>query len=239
MTIKCLAIDDEPFALKQIGAYITKTPFLELVALNNSALDALEYIYSNRIDLIFVDINMPDLNGVDFVKALKEKPHIIFTTAYSEYAIEGFKVNAIDYLLKPIGYKDFLKAVNKVKTLFDLHDLQSELIKTTQDHLFVKSEYKLMRIELSDIKYIESMHEYVRIHLMSDKPVMTLLSMKSIEEQLPPEKFMRVHRSFIVNMDRIKVIERNRIVFDKNVYIPVSDQYKAKFQEFINKNFLV
>jgi DNA-binding LytR/AlgR family response regulator len=239
MTIKCLAIDDEPFALKQIGAYITKTPFLELVALNNSALDAFEYIYSNRIDLIFVDINMPDLNGVDFVKALKEKPHIIFTTAYSEYAIEGFKVNAIDYLLKPIGYKDFLKAVNKVKTLFDLHDLQSEPIKTTQDHLFVKSEYKLMRIELSDIKFIESMHEYVRIHLMSDKPVMTLLSMKSIEEQLPSEKFMRVHRSFIVNMDRIKVIERNRIVFDKNVYIPVSDQYKAKFQEFINKNFLV
>lgn len=239
MTIKCLAIDDEPLALKQIGAYITKTPFLELVALNNSALDALEYIHSNRIDLIFVDINMPDLNGVDFVKALNEKPHIIFTTAYSEYAIEGFKVNAIDYLLKPIGYKDFLKAVNKVKTLFDLHDLQSEPIRTTQDHLFVKSEYKLMRIELSDIKFIESMHEYVRIHLISDKPVMTLLSMKSIEEQLPPEKFMRVHRSFIVNMDRIKLIERNRIVFDKNVYIPVSDQYKAKFQEFINKNFMV
>jgi two-component system LytT family response regulator len=239
MTIKCLAIDDEPLSLKQIGAYIKKTPFLELVALCNSAFDALEYISSNQTDLIFVDINMPDLSGMDFVKSLKEKPHIIFTTAYSEYAVEGFRVDAIDYLLKPIGYKDFLKAVNKVKMLFNSKELQFEPLKTTQDHLFVKSEYKLMRIELSDIKYIESMHEYVRIHLINDKPVMTLVSLKSIEEQLPSERFMRVHRSFIVNLERIKVIERNRIIFDNNVYIPVSDRYKAMFQEFIDKNYLL
>lgn len=239
MKIKCLAIDDEPQALKQIGAYINKTPFLELVALNNSALDALEYISSNKVNLIFVDINMPDLNGMDLVKSLKEKPYIIFTTAYSEYAIEGFKVDAIDYLLKPIGYNNFLKAVNKVKSLFDLIELQSEPIKTTKDHIFVKSEYKLRRIELSEIKYIEGMHEYVRIFLINDKPVMTLLSMKSIAEQLPSDRFMRVHRSFIVNLERIEVIARNRIIFDKNVYIPVSEQYRAKFQEFINKNFLI
>jgi two-component system, LytTR family, response regulator LytT len=239
MSIKCLAVDDEPLALKQIGAYIKKTPFLELVALYNSPLDALAYISSNQINLIFVDINMPDLNGMDFVKSLIEKPYIIFTTAYSEYAVEGFKVDAIDYLLKPIGYKDFLKAVNKVKTMVDLKELQFEPIKTTQNHLFVKSEYKLMRIDLSDIKYIESMHEYIRIHLLNSKPVMTLVSLKSIEEQLPADRFMRVHRSFIVNLERIKVIERNRIIFDNNVYIPVSDQYKAKFQEFIEKNFLI
>ena len=239
MKIKCLAIDDEPQALKQIGSYINKTPFLELVALNNSALDALEYISSNKVNLIFVDINMPDLNGMDLVKSLKEKPYIIFTTAYSEYAIEGFKVDAIDYLLKPIGYNNFLKAVNKVKSLFDLNELQSGPIKTTEDHIFVKSEYKLRRIDLSEIKYIESMHEYVKIYLINDKPVMTLLSLKSIEEQLPSARFMRVHRSFIVNLERIEVIERNRIIFDKSVYIPVSDQYKAKFQEFINKNFLI
>ena len=239
MIIKCLAIDDEPLALKQIGVYIKKTPFLELVALCNSAFGALEYISTHQIDLIFVDINLPDLSGMDFVKSLKEKPNIIFITAYSEYALEGFKVDAIDYLLKPVGYKDFLKAANKVKTLIDLTEPHSEQIKATQDHLFVKSEYKLLRIELSDIKYIESMHEYIRIHLINDKPVMTLASLKSIEEQLPLDRFMRVHRSFIVNLKRIKVIERNRIVFDNSVYIPVSDQYKAKFQEFIDKNFLI
>jgi len=239
MTIKCLAIDDEPLALKQIGNYIKKTPFLELVALRNGGFDALEFISSNQVDLIFVDINMPDLNGMDFVKSLKEKPYIIFTTAYTEYAVEGFKVDAIDYLLKPVGYNDFLKAVNKVKTLVDLKTHQTVKVNTSPDHLFVKSEYKLMRIELSEIKYIESMHEYVRIHLVKDKPVMTLVSMKSIEEQLPSEKFMRVHRSFIVNLERIKVIERNRIVFDNSVYIPVGDQYKDVFQKFIEKNFLI
>jgi len=239
MTIKCLAIDDEPLALKQIGIYIKKTPFLELVAMCNNAFDAMGFLKAKNVDLMFVDINMPDLSGMDFVKSLSEKPFIIFTTAYSEYAIEGFKVDATDYLLKPIGYKDFLKAVNKVKYLFDLKGVQSESVKTASEHLFVKSEYRLVRIELSEIKYIESMHEYVRIHLINDKPVMTLLSLKSVEEQLPPKNFLRVHRSFIVNTDKIKVVERNRIIFDNNVYIPVSDQYKERFQEFINKNFLI
>jgi two-component system, LytTR family, response regulator LytT len=239
MTIKCLAIDDEPFALKQIGNYIEKTPFLELVALKNSGLDALEFIGSNNVELIFVDINMPDLNGMDFVKSLRDKPYIIFTTAYTEYAVDGFKVDAVDYLLKPIGYGDFLKAVNRVKTQVELKSARSAASKNIPDHLFVKSDYKLMRIDLSDIKYIESMHEYVRIHLIGDKPVMTLISLKSIEEQLPPEKFMRVHRSFIVNLEKVKVIERNRIVFDNSVYIPVGDQYKDVFQKFVEKNFLV
>jgi two-component system LytT family response regulator len=239
MTIRCLAIDDEPLALKQIDIYIRKTPFLELVAICNNAFDAMGYLRAKQVDLMFVDINMPDLSGMDFVKSLPEKPFIIFTTAYSEYAIEGFKVDAIDYLLKPISYKDFLRAANKIKNLFELRGVQSETVEMASEHLFVKSEYRLVRIELSEIKYIESMHEYVRIHLINDKPVMTLLSMKSIEEQLPPERFLRVHRSFIVNMDRIKVVERYRIIFDNNVYIPVSDQYKARFQEFINKNFLI
>jgi DNA-binding LytR/AlgR family response regulator len=236
--IKCLAIDDEPLALKQIGLYIKKTPFLELVALCNSAYDAIGYVNANKVSLLFVDINMPDLSGMDFVRSISEKPSIIFTTAYSEYAIEGFKVDAIDYLLKPIGFSDFLKAANKAKSVFDSKEHQSETIKTSGDHLFVKSDYKLIRIELSDIKYIESMHEYVRIHLINEKPVMTLVSMKSVEEQLPSDKFMRVHRSYIVNLERIKVIARNRIVFDNSVYIPVSEQYKAKFQEFIDKKFL-
>jgi DNA-binding LytR/AlgR family response regulator len=239
MQIRCIAIDDEPLALKQIGAYIEKTPFLSLTALCNSAIDALEIITSDKTDLIFVDINMPDLNGMDFVKSLKEKSGIIFTTAYSEYALEGFRVDAIDYLLKPISYNDFLRAVNKAKLLLRSPEQRNAVARASSDHLFVKSEYKIMRIELSDIKYIESMHEYVRIHLVNEKPVMTLISMKTIDEQLPEERFMRVHRSYIVNKEKIKIVERNRIIFDNNVYIPVSDQYKAAFQEFINRNFLI
>jgi two-component system LytT family response regulator len=236
MTIKCLAIDDEPLALKQIGSYINKTPFLELAALCNNAFSAMEFLKENQADLLFVDISMPDLSGMDFVKSLTIKPLIIFTTAYSEYAIDGFKEDALDYLLKPIGYKDFLRAANKANSMFELKTAHSEKKDVTRDHLFVKSDYKIIRIEFSDIKYIESVHEYVRIHLLNDKPVMSHISLKSIEEQLPASSFLRVHRSFIVNSSRIKTIERNRIVFENNVYIPVSDQYKANFQRFLSSN---
>ncbi|HEX2921907.1 MAG TPA: LytTR family DNA-binding domain-containing protein [Bacteroidales bacterium] len=234
MKIRCIAIDDEPIALKQVGNYIERTPYLELVSLCNNAIDALEIINKEKVDLVFADISMPDLSGIDFVKSLQKKIPVIFTTAFSEYAIEGFRVDAIDYLLKPIGYKDFLKAVNKFKELLDKKDDNQD--KSHPDHIFVKSGYKLVRIEISDIKYIESMHEYIRIHLINEKPVMTLGSMKSIEELLPPLNFLRVHRSYIVNTDKIKIVERNRIVFDKEVYIPISDQYKSKFQDFINRN---
>jgi two-component system LytT family response regulator len=238
MTIKCLAIDDEPLALKQIGGYIKKTPFLELVSLCNNPFSAMDFLRENQADLLFVDISMPDLSGMDFVKSLTIKPLIIFTTAYSEYAIDGFKADALDYLLKPIGYKDFLRAANKAISMFELKTTHSEKKEPARDHLFVKSDYKIVRIEFSDIKYIESVHEYVRIHLINDNPIMSHISLKSIEEQLPSLVFLRVHRSFIVNTERIKVIERSRIVFDNNVYIPVSDQYKANFQKFLSSNSL-
>ncbi len=239
MKIKCLAIDDEPFALQQISSYIEKTPFLEAVALCHTAFEAMDFIANNEIDLMFVDINMPDINGMDFVKSLVNKPQIIFTTAYSEYAIEGFKVDALDYILKPISYAVFLKAATKAKTWFELNQRQPETVQTTQDCLFVKSEYKLVKILLSEIKYIESANEYIQIHLVSDKPITTLIRLKVIEEQLPKDKFMRVHRSFIVNLERVKVIERNRIIFDQKIYIPIGDQYKDSFQAFVDKTFLV
>jgi two-component system LytT family response regulator len=239
MKIRCIAIDDEPLALEQISSYIKKTPFLENVALCQSAYEAMEYLANNDVELMFVDINMPDINGMDFVKSLKKCPQVIFTTAYSEYAIEGFQVDALDYILKPISYAGFLKAANKAKIWFDLNQKQPETIQTTQDCLFVKSEYKLVRIMLTDIKYIESANEYIQIHLINDSPVSTLIRLKTIEEQLPKDKFMRVHRSFIVNLDRVKVIERNRIVFDNKVHIPIGDQYKDVFQTFIDKVFLI
>jgi DNA-binding LytR/AlgR family response regulator len=237
--IHCIAIDDEPLALKQIEKYIEKTPFLELKESFESALDAISYIHENKIDLMFVDINMPDLNGMDFVKSLSNLPKVIFTTAYSEYALEGFRVDAIDYLLKPIGYSDFLKAAEKAKERLQLKKDSQPEVKSNDKFLFIKSEYKTLRLVLSNIKYIESMREYVQIHLMNEKPVMALMTMKKVEEFLPEADFMRVHRSFIVSLDKITVVERNRIVFDEKKYIPVSDQYKSKFQKYLDDNFLV
>jgi DNA-binding LytR/AlgR family response regulator len=210
-----------------------------LVAECRNAFEAMEIMENNIVQLLFIDINMPEINGMEFIKSLSVKPYIVFTTAYSEYAVEGFAVDATDYLLKPISYSSFLKAANKVKDLIDLKtNQQTDIVQLTANHLFVKSEYRLVRIELTDIKYIESMHEYIKIHLVNNPPVMTLLSMKSMEQQLPASQFMRVHRSFIVSLSKLSVIERNRIVFDGKVYIPIGDQYKNQFQEYIDRNFL-
>jgi two-component system LytT family response regulator len=237
--IQCITIDDEPLALQQIAGYVRKTPFLALKAEFDSAIKAISFLQENEIDLMFVDINMPDLNGLDFVKSQTNPPKVIFTTAYAEYAIEGFKVNALDYLLKPIDYDVFLKSANKALEWFSLKDKISTRIEGNDKFLFIKSEYKVLRINLSDIKYIEGMREYVRIHMTGQKPIMTIVSMKKIEEFLPQDKFMRVHRSYIVNLEKITIIDRNRIVFDNNTYIPVSGQYNQKFQEYLNKNFLI
>ena len=236
--ISCIAIDDEPLALRQLVDYIKKTPFLELAGQCESALKAIEILDNVLVDLMFVDINLPDLNGMDFVKTLENPPKIVFVTAYSEYAIEGFRVDAIDYLLKPISYVDFLKSANKIKSWFDVHHPNPVEVRSNKEFLFIKSDYKLLRINFDDIIYIEGMSEYIRIHLSNAKPVMTLLTMKSIQDQLPSDRFMRVHRSYIVNLGKISIIERNRIIFDGKVYIPVSDQYKSNFQNYIDNNFL-
>ena len=237
MKIKCIAIDDEPLALRQMADFIGQTPFFELVAQCKDAFEAMEVLEKKEVQLLFVDINMPGLNGLDFVRSLKDKPEVIFTTAHSEFAIEGFKVDALDYLLKPIGYQDFLKAATKAKAYFETLERAGKYT-SNDEYLFVKSEYRIVRINLHDIKYIEGMREYVRIHSNNSKAVMSLMSMKSLEEKLPSDRFMRVHRSYIVNLKHVSIVERSRIVFDKDVYIPVSDQYKDNFQKFLNKHFL-
>ena len=239
MKIKCVAIDDEPLALKQIGAYLERTPFFETIALCSNAFEALQFIREGEVDLLFVDINMPDLNGLDFVRSLERKIPVIFTTAYSEYAIDGFQVDALDYLLKPISDASFLKSANKAKTWFDINHKSNEVVQPQMDYLFVKSEHRLIRILLSDIKYIEGSNEYIIIHLMKEKPLTTLMRMKNIESMLPENQFMRVHRSFIVNLNQVKVIERNRIIFDEKIYIPVGEQYKENFQRFLDKTFYI
>jgi len=237
--IRCLVIDDEPFALEQLVGYIKQTTGLTLTAQCQSAVQALDILKKTAVDLMFVDINMPDLNGMDFVKSLKEPPKVIFTTAYSEYALEGFRVEAIDYLLKPIAYSDFLKAAERAKAWFEHTQSPKAQVSSKDRFLFIKSEYKIVRIRFEDIRFIESMREYVRIHLVNEKPVMTLTSMKKMEETLPEEDFMRVHRSYIVNLNKITTIERNRIIFDDKYRIPVSEQYKERFQEYLNNNFLL
>ena len=237
--MRCIAIDDEPLALQQMAGYIEKTPFLQLAGQFESALQAITWLQDNQVELMFVDINMPDLNGMDFVKSMKNPPGVIFTTAYSEYALEGFRVDAIDYLLKPIGYGDFLKGAEKALERIGATKKAAPIVESDENFLFIKSEYKILRINLSDIKYIEGMREYVRIHIENQRPVMALMSMKKIEAFLPRQKFMRVHRSYVVNLEKVNAIERHRIIFEPDIRIPISEQYKADFQEFLDKNFLL
>ena len=237
--IRTLAIDDEPLALQQLASYIRKIPFFELVGECQSALDAKKIMENDVIDAIFVDINMPDLNGMDFVRSLAAPPIVVFTTAYSDYAVDGYKVDAVDYLLKPFGLDDFQRAANKVKTRHELLH-QGEVSQVdADDAMFLKTEHKVIRINVSDILYIEGMSEYLKIHLNGQpKPVIVLLSMKKIEERLPSTTFMRVHRSFIINLKKIQEVNKNRVIIDAETYIPIGDLYREQFNKYIETKFL-
>ncbi len=239
MTIKCVIVDDEPLALSVLERYINQIPFLELLEKFTNPVEAFKYLNDTEIDLLFVDIQMPDLTGFELVNNLKKKPIFIFTTAYSEYALDGFKADALDYLLKPIDMPEFTKAVNKAKEWLEIRNERNSQVEATKDFLFIKSEYKIIRINFSEITYIQGMSEYVKIHLSNRKPIMSLISLKSLEAQLPASMFMRVHKSYIVNLQKVNMIERNEIVYDDGTIIPVSQQYKTQFQEFLDKNFMV
>jgi DNA-binding LytR/AlgR family response regulator len=236
--INAIAIDDEPLALQLVTGYIEKTPGLNLLGKFDNPLDAMDFIARENIDLIFIDIQMPDLSGLEFTRSMAKGPKIIFTTAYEKYALDGFKLDVVDYLLKPFSYEEFLKAVQKVQRLIKLEKGVPDQVEANSEFLFLKSDYKIKRINFNNILYIEGLKDYVKVYTQnSDKPVMSLTTMKLLESKLPESKFMRVHRSFIVNLEKIDTIERSRIVFGKT-YIPVSEQYKEKFQEFLDKNFL-
>jgi DNA-binding LytR/AlgR family response regulator len=235
--ITCIAVDDEPLALRQIVSYIEQTPFLQLIGKFTNALEVGGFLKDNPVDLLFLDIHMSDLNGLELAKTLVNPPRIIFTTAYSEYAIEGYKVNAIDYLLKPIEYVDFLLASNKaLETINKERQLASE-VKKKDDFLFIKSGQQHIRIHFKDIKYLEAQKEYVSINLVNGAPVKTLLRLKNIEDILPKENFMRIHRSFIVNLNHIVTVERNRIIYSQKEFIVVSDTYQEAFKTFLSNNF--
>lgn len=236
--ISVIAIDDEPLALQLVTGYIEKTPGLKLVGKFDNPIDATEFLRDTKVDLIFVDIQMPDLSGIEFTRLMEKGPKVIFTTAYEKYALEGYKLEVVDYLLKPFSYEEFLTAVQKVQKILNLEQKALIKVDANNEFLFLKSDYKIKRINFNDILYIEGLKDYVKVYTRNQaKPILSLTSLKSLEAKLPSNKFMRVHRSFIVNLEKIDTIERSRIVFDK-AYIPVSDQYKEKFQEYLDKNFL-
>lgn len=233
--ITCLIADDEPMALNLIESYVLKTPFLELKAKCNSAIEAMQVLEEQKdIDLFFLDIQMPDLTGLEFSKLLPQKSRVIFTTAFDQYAIDGYKVNALDYLLKPFDYNEFLNASTKARNYFESQQTVSvSKSEKKQEFFFVKSEYKQIKINFSEILYIEGLKDYVKIYLKDNpKPILTLMSLKKLEEELPSNNFMRIHRSFIIGLDKIETIERNHIVIGKE-QIAIAPNYKDSLMEYI------
>ena len=233
MILKCSIVDDEPLAVELLAHYVEKIPFMELCGKYNSATEAMNGIAQSPVDVLFLDIQMPDINGLELSQVVPENTRIVFTTAFEQYAVEGFRINALDYLLKPISYVDFLATCNKALQWFSLVRQQSE--PDGMKSIFVKSEYKLIQISLDSIKYVEGLKDYVKIYTEeAARPVVSLMNMKTMEEILPPSRFIRVHRSFIVQKSKIREIERNRIVFG-DVYIPIGDSYKQAFYDFVQK----
>lgn len=239
MKINCIAVDDEPLALGLISAFIQQTAFLNLKGQYSNAVQALNAIHSDEIQLVFLDIQMPELNGMELARVLSQAafpPKVIFTTAYNQFAIEGYKVDALDYLLKPFGYDEFLRAATKAKSYYESMAQVAPVSENQEEkYLFVKADYKLVRIDFDNILYIESLKDYIKIHLSnSAHPVVSLSSLKAIEEKLPPARFMRIHRSFVVAIDKIDSITKS-VVHLGTTNISVGDQYKDAFKELLSR----
>ncbi len=236
MIITCAIIDDEPLAAGLLESYVKKTPYLSLQGTYNSAITAMRDLRENPVQLLFLDIQMPELSGIEFARILPKDTKIIFTTAFNQYAIEGYKVNALDYLLKPVSYQDFLQSTDKALEWFTTQKKQA--VKQDDRFMFVKSDYKLIRVCLDDILYIEGLKDYIRIYLRTGEKIMSLMSMKKLEEYLPQPEFLRVHRSWIVHMPEVTTIDRFRIVFG-DLFIPISDNYKEQVQNYLDNHTLV
>ncbi|QNF32108.1 response regulator transcription factor [Adhaeribacter swui] len=230
--VRCVAVDDEPLALDVISAYVAKIPALTLVQTFDDAIAASEFLRTTAIDILFVDINMPDITGIDLVRSLEKKPLVIFTTAYKNFAYEGFQLEAIDYLLKPIAFDLFLKAVNKA---LDFMEYKNQAKANLEESLYVSSEYRLIKINLRDIEYIESLEDYIKIHVTNAKPILTLLSMKKVLEKLPSTQFKRIHRSFIVPLAKVTAIQSRKAQLTSGKELPISDSYISFIQDWNQK----
>lgn len=238
-TISCIIVDDEPLAIWLMESYVAKTPFLSLKGSFTSGTAAYSFLQEQQIDLLFCDIQMPNLNGMELSKMLPEKTRIIFTTAFSEYAVEGFRVRALDYLLKPISYDDFLSAALKAKEYFEVTEPAEVTGQRKIKSIFVKTEYRLQQIDLDKITYIEGLKDYVKIHLNDGTaPVLSLMRLKTLEEMLPKEDFVRVHKSFIIRMERIEAIERNHIIIGSD-RIPIGETYQDSLYATLSGSALI
>lgn len=232
MQLKCIAIDDEPLALELIRQYVDRVPELQLVQTFDDAITGGEFLRANTVDLLFIDINMPDITGIELVRSLKNKPATIFTTAYKKFAFEGFELEAVDYLLKPISFERFLKAVKRV---IDFHAVKNSAKENASEHFFVRSEYRMVKIELDEIDYIEGLEDYIKIHFSNAKPVLTLMTLKAVLEKLPEEKFKRIHRSYIIPVKKIQSILNRKLTLTNGTELPVSDSYASFINEWIKK----
>lgn len=230
--IRCLAIDDEPLALRQLSTYLERVPFFEVVDSCSSALEASRLMETESVDVLFIDINMPDLNGLDFIRSLQASPLVVFTTAYSEYALEAYEVEAVDYLLKPFGMGKVMAAANKVRRRYEM--AHTSTIDNEDDDIFVKTEYKVVRVHIPEITYVEGMSEYLRIYVKDQpKPVISLLGMKKLEEKIASRGFMRVHKSYIVNLRHIVEVDRSSITLDIGKQIPIGASYRQQLNDYI------
>lgn len=235
-TIQCLIVDDEPLALDILERYVNKTPFLELVHRCSSAIEALEILRHESVELIFIDIQMPDLNGIELSRLISKEIRVVFTTAFHEFALEGFKVNALDYLLKPFNYEEFLRAATRASEWFLKCSPASEIRSSGRDYIFVKSEYKLVKIEFSQVIYFEGLKDYIKIITKNNpKAILTLMSLKNLEASLPTTSFMRIHRSYIIALNEITAVERNQVIMSDKLRITVADPYKERFQSYISE----
>lgn len=229
MQLKCIAIDDEPLALELLRQYISRVPELQLVQTFEDAITGSEFLRNNTVDLLFIDINMPDITGIELVRSLKNKPATIFTTAYRKFAFEGFELEAVDYLLKPIPFERFFKAVRRV---IDFHAVKYPAQPVGPEHFFVRSEYRMVKIEMDKIEYIEGLEDYIKIHLTNEKPVLTLMTLKSVLEKLPADKFRRIHRSYIVPVSKVQSILNRKLKLSSGTELPISDSYASFVNEW-------
>lgn len=235
MILNCVIVDDEPLAVELLASYARKIPFLNLVGTFNSAAASIKTIREKTVDLLFLDIQMPELSGMEYAKIINEPTKIVFTTAFSQYAVDGYRINAFDYLLKPISFEEFMRVADKALKYLSEKNVASG--KEANGYIFVKSDYKLVRINFNDILYAEGVKDYVKIYLKDGSSIKSLACLRNLIDFLPSPQFLRVHRSFIVNIDNMKTIDRSRfVVGDK--FIPISDTYKEQLQKIIDEHTL-
>jgi len=238
MILTCIAIDDEPPALDLVCRFIERTPFLKLAGSFSNAIESLRFISENEVDLIFLDIQMPDLSGIELARILSGRnaghtPLIIFTTAFDQFALEGYKLDVIDYLLKPFGYEEFLRGANKALNQTRVKISQPEPAVKEEEYIYLKVEFQTVKVAHSNIAYIEGLKDYAKIHLVNpDKNILSLITLKSLEEKLPGNKFMRIHKSFIISLEKVTSLTKNTVYIGDKM-LPVSDQYKDEFAEFV------